>query len=362
LGVTLAAVVGNMEMTSAAASSGMAERVKQAAREFGFDACGICDLRPIERRALGVWIERGYAGSMGYMHRQALLRQEPQRIAPHCRRAVVVLKNYYREQPARPDTLDHLVAGDSPLWKRGVRGDFGEREPALRVARYAWGEDYHRVLGDRLRDLARVLMDMGASGEHTRWYVDAGPVPERELAERAGLGWIAKNTMLIHPSMGSFTFIGTVFTDLDLEIDPPFSTDHCGSCRLCLDSCPTRAFPEERVLDARRCISYLTIEHRGPFDAEQGVMVGNWLFGCDLCQDVCPWNIKFASPTTESRFAVRREVVEPDLEALARMEGETFEQTYSDTAFERPGAAGIARNARQVLANSRRCSAHSPQS
>lgn len=302
----------------------LSQRVKAAARRIGFDVAGVCGLSPIERTALNDWLARGYAGSMGYMHRQAARRRQPERIVPGGRRAVVVLKNYYQDgTPTSPG----------------------------RVAHYAWGEDYHRVLGDMLAELVAALTDLGSGPDCTRAYVDAGPVPERELAQRAGLGWIAKNTMLIHPRLGSFTFIGTVFTDLPLAIDAPFDTDHCGSCRLCLDACPTDAFPAERVLDATRCISYLTIEHRGPFSTAQGAMIGDWLFGCDVCQDVCPWNLKFALPTDEPRFAPRSEIVQPDLHALATPDPVSFQSDYGDTAFERPGAEGIARNARQVLAN-----------
>jgi epoxyqueuosine reductase len=304
----------------------LAARVKAAARAAGFDAAGICDLAPIERPALREWLARGYAGTMGYLPRQARKRQRPADIAPGCRRAVVVLKNYYQPVPRR----------------RRRRG---------RVARYAWGEDYHRVLGARLAHLARALVELGSTPAHTRWYVDAGPVPERELAQRAGLGWIAKNTMLIHPALGSFTFIGSVLTDLDVPVDPPFVTDHCGSCRACLDACPTAAFPAARVLDARRCISYLTIERRGAFEAAEGPLIGDWLFGCDVCQDVCPWNEKFAAATDEPRFAPRAAVVAADLHALATIDDPAFDATYGDTAFARPGPAGIARNARQVVEN-----------
>ena len=294
---------------------------------MGFDAVGICDLTPVERGALRDWLERGYAATMGYMHRQAPQRQEPARIVPGSARAVVVLKSYYAPAP--------------PAAARA----------AGRVARYAWGEDYHRVLGDKLTALAQVLVGLGANPDATRCYVDAGAVPERELAQRAGLGWMAKNTMLIHPELGSFTFIGCVLTDLALAVDAPFVADHCGSCRACLDACPTEAFPRPRVLDARRCISYLTIEHRQPFTAEQGASIGDWLFGCDICQDVCPWNGKFAAPTDEPRFAPRLELVAPDLRALAGLDAHAFRQRYAETAFARPGARGITRNARQVMAN-----------
>jgi epoxyqueuosine reductase len=302
---------------------------KAAALNQGFDAVGICGLEPIERQTLADWLAHGYAATMTYMHRQAAKRAAPSRIVSGATRAVVVLKTYFTPAPPTVGT-------------------------AARVARYAWGEDYHRVMGERLAALLETLVALGASREATRAYVDAGPVPERELAQRAGLGWIAKNTMLIHPRLGSFTFIGTVLTDLTLQVDAPFATDHCGSCRACLDACPTGAFPAEGLLDARRCISYLTIEHRSPFTAAEGAMIGQWLFGCDVCQDVCPWNEKFAAVTAEPRFAPRPAIVDPNLDELTTLDAASFDTSYADTAFERPGAAGIARNARQVLDNAAR--------
>ncbi|MEO8603529.1 MAG: tRNA epoxyqueuosine(34) reductase QueG [bacterium] len=299
--------------------------VRTAALGLGFDAVGVCDLAPIGNGALRRWLDAGHAGTMAYMQRQATKREQPARIVPGATRAVVVLATYHHATPS--------PAG------------------AARIAQYAWGEDYHRVLGARLAALRDALLELGARPEATRAYVDAGPVPERELAQRAGLGWIAKNTLLIHPRLGSLTFIGALLTDLDLAVDAPFATDHCGSCRACLDACPTAAFPVARVLDARRCISYLTIERRGPFDADEGAQIGDWLFGCDVCQDVCPWNEKFAVPTNEPRFAPRPELAAPDLEELTHLDAATFQQRYADTAFERPGRDGLARNANQVLRN-----------
>jgi epoxyqueuosine reductase len=181
-------------------------------------------------------------------------------------------------------------------------------------------------------------------------------VPERELAARAGLGWIAKNTMLIRPEIGSFSFIATVFTDLALPTDAPFRADHCGDCRLCLDACPTDAFPTARVLDATRCISYLTIEYRGDFDARQGPLIDDWLFGCDECQDVCPWNEKFAATTDEPRFRARPELASPNPQELQSVDSETFHSLYAGTAFERAKRDGLARNARQVISNGARVS------
>jgi epoxyqueuosine reductase len=302
-----------------------ARQIKAAALQAGFDAVGICDLRPIERSALQEWLAHGYAGTMTYLNRQAQRRQQPERIVPGCRRAVVVLKNYFSE--ARPE------------------------KAAGRIARYAWGEDYHRIVGDQLRAIAETLIALGSTADLTRTFVDAGPVPERELAQRAGLGWMAKNTLLINPELGSFTFIGTVFTDLELAVDAPVRTDHCGSCRLCLDACPTDAFPASRVLDARRCISYLTIEWRKPFTADQGRLIDDWLFGCDVCQDVCPWNEKFARPSHEERFTPRDSICGADPQRLAAIDEHTFDEQYADTALARAGSVGISRNARQVLVN-----------
>jgi len=299
--------------------------VKRRALELGFAAVGICDLQPVTRSTLDAWLAAGFAAGMSYMQRQAERRHEPQRIVPQAHRVVVVLANYYRPEP--------------------------EDASLARVARYAWGEDYHAVLGDKLGQLAAFLVESGSTPEATRAYVDAGPVPERELAQRAGLGWIAKNTMLINPAIGSFNFIGTVFTDLPLACDAPFSADRCGECRLCLDACPTSAFPEPRTLDANRCISYLTIEHRGDFSSQQAAMIDDWLFGCDVCQDVCPWNEKFAAPTAEPRFAARRELARPDIDALADLDSATFTRLYADTAFARSKPSGLSRNARAVRAN-----------
>jgi len=299
---------------------------KAAAHALGFHAAGVCDLAPIGDGALRRWLDAGHAGTMTYLHRQATKRDAPARIVPGATRALVVLISHHH-QPEPPP------AG------------------AARVAQYAWGEDYHRVVGEKLAQLADALVDLGAQRSATRAYVDAGPVPERALAQRAGLGWLAKNTMLIHPRLGSFTFIGAVLTDLDLAVDAPFAADHCGTCRACLDACPTAAFPTAHVLDARRCISYLTIEQRGPFAADDGRRIDDWLFGCDICQDVCPWNEKFAAPTAEPRFAPRPDVVAADLEELTRLDEASFQVRYADTAFERPGRAGLARNAAQVLRN-----------
>jgi epoxyqueuosine reductase len=302
--------------------------IKRRAATLGFDAVGIAPLEPNPHAAdFDHWLAAGYAGTMAYLQRQAEKRKDPRRIMPEARVAVVTLSNYF-----------HGAQATSAV-------------PAkARVAQYAWSTDYHRVLATRLERLAAAIREL-APAARTRAYVDTGPVPERELAQRAGLGWIGKNTMLISPAIGSFTFIGVVLTDADLAPDMPFEADRCGTCRACLDACPTDAFVAPHTLDARRCISYLTIEHRGTFSIEQREWVGDWLFGCDVCQDVCPWNVRFARPTSDSDLSPRPECTTPDLAELMELDAAAFGVRYGDMPFDRPGVEGMRRNAAAVVAN-----------
>lgn len=299
--------------------------VKACATELGFLACAITDTRPIAHGdRLDAWLARGYAGTMRYLHRQAKRRKDPGLNLPDALAIVVVLDNYYQPD----DASDQM---------------------APRVARYARGEDYHRVTGRRLDELAGFLRNQGARIAHS--YVDAGPIPERELAHRAGLGWIGKNTMLIRPGVGSFFFIGTIFTDLALEPDPPFELDHCGSCTRCLDACPTDALVEPRVLDATRCISYLTIEYRGEIPPALADRFEGYAFGCDICNDVCPWNHRFADPCGNPEFRSQHRLVGVGPEFFGEMDQEEFSQRFGDTPLARPGLQGMRRNVKAALAS-----------
>ena len=309
----------------------MNDAIKRRASELGFTRAGIARLDNNPHAAqLDRWLADGHAGTMSYLHRQAEKRKDPRRIMPGARTAVVTLSNYYHG------------SADPPPAAGGARGG--------RVAQYAWSSDYHDVLSARLEQLATAIRDL-VPGAATRCYVDAGPVPERELAQQAGLGWIGKNMMLINPEIGSFTFIGVVLTDAALEPDLPFEADRCGTCRRCLDACPTQAFVGPRDLDARACISYLTIEKRGELSDGERAQVGDWVFGCDVCQDVCPWNVSFAAVTDDPGFAPRADVAAPDLRELVAIGAERFTERYGETPFSRPGHAGMRRNAAAVLVN-----------
>jgi epoxyqueuosine reductase len=303
----------------------LAGALKARAAEIGFVACGITDPSPPPHAdRLDAWLARGYAGTMRYLHRQAKRRKDPRLTVPESLAVVVVLENYYW-----PD-------------------DPADLEPP-RVAKYARGQDYHHVTLDRLERLAEWLRERGAGV--ARSYVDAGPVPERELAQRAGLGWIGKNTMLIRPGVGSFFFIGTIFTDLPLDPDPPFTADHCGSCTRCLDACPTGAFVEPHLLDATRCISYLTIEQRGPIAEPLTRQLSGFAFGCDICNDVCPWNERFAQPTAVAPLRPLHSLAGVDERHFDTMDPAEFERRYGATPFERPGLDGMRRNVRAALAS-----------
>jgi epoxyqueuosine reductase len=298
----------------------LAGDIKTRARELDFIGCGITHPGPSAYGdRLDEWLAKGYAGTMRYLHRQARRRKDPQLILPGARSVVVVLDHYYQ-----PDAEADL-------------------QPP-RIAKYARGQDYHDVTRRRLEALAEFLREQGAA--LIRTYTDAGPVPERELAQRAGLGWIGKNTMLVSPRVGSFFFIGCIFTDLPLPPDAPFESDRCGSCTRCLDACPTDALVQPRVLDATRCISYLTIEQRGPIPEGLADRLEGYVFGCDICNDVCPWNQRFAQSTSMPEFLSHGNLDRTDPDLFEKMSPEEFDRRFGHTPLERPGLEGMRRNFR----------------
>ncbi len=305
-----------------------AQEVKARAAELGFVACGITDLGPSSRGdALDRWLRQGYGGNMRYINRQAKKRKDLRLIDREARRAVVILDNYYYPETAHADSIP-------------------------RTARYSRSTDYHIITLKRINQLAELLLEHGA--KTARPYVDTGPVPERELAERAGLGWIGKNTMLLRPGLGSWFVIGSIFTDLPLDVDPPFATDHCGSCTKCLDACPTDAFVEPYILDATKCISYLTIEYKKEIPAELAGQLGGWAFGCDICNDVCPWNLRFATEATIPEFRDRGELRGADEAFFDRMTEGEFEARFGDTPLARPGLERMRRNWRNAWGSLRK--------
>ena len=313
----------------------LAARIKAEAGRLGFLACGITTLEPLPHaEELTRWLAGGFAGNMRYLHRQAKKRKNPQLADQTARRAVVVLDNYYYGNATQGGSAGRHSDSDEPSDQQAAR--------LPTIARYAQGEDYHRVTLRRLEQLAEFLRKNGAAT--ARPYVDTGPIAERELAQRAGLGWIGKNTMLIRPGVGSWFFIGSVLTDLELPIDQPFETDHCGSCTRCLDACPTGAFVEPRLLDATRCISYVTIEQKGPIPPEVGEKLGGWAFGCDICNEVCPWNERFSAPSDIPEFKPRQAFDRAGPEFFDSMSEAEFEEQFSDTPLSRPGLERMRRN------------------
>jgi epoxyqueuosine reductase len=305
----------------------MKERIRAQAYGLGFDLVGITTLGPVEgAAALDDWLERGHAGDMEYIARGAEKRRDTR-------------------LPVRGATSAIVV---------GL--DYGGAEPSGPVARYARGDDYHDIMVDRLRELQRWIGRAFGGPIRGKAYVDTGPILERELARKAGLGWFGKNTLLINPKRGSYFFLGALFVELELEPDAPFDADRCGSCTRCLDACPTGAFRGPRVLDAPSCISYLTIETKGGIPEELRASVGELLYGCDIGQEGCPWNVRFARELPEgSPFAAREVIAGKDARTLARelrdMSQEEFTVAFRRSPMKRAKLRGLKRNAAVVLGN-----------
>jgi epoxyqueuosine reductase len=298
------------------------DRLKAKAREHGFELAGIARATEADGFArFREWLDRGYAGEMEYLHRNADPRRHPQAILPDVRSVVMLGMTYANSFPVH--------------------------EPAARVAKYAQAPDYHPYLWERLNALSAWL-DAEVPGTRSHGVTDTAPLLERDFARRAGLGWVGKNTMLLDKHHGSFFLLAAFLTTLVLEPDPPTEVGHCGTCTACLDACPTQAFPEPGWLDARRCISYLTIELKTSMPEELRPGVGEWLFGCDVCQDVCPWNHR---PNPSPGLPHTPDLAAIDPAELLSLSPEELRRRFRGTALRRANWRGLLRNAAVILGN-----------
>ena len=294
--------------------------VKQAALKHGFTQAGIARVEALteDARRLKAWLAAGYQGEMTYMSRHFELRTDPTLLVPGAKSVISLLYNYYSpEKQSDPD--------------------------APKISKYAYGEDYHHIIRRKLKALLReIRSEFGAI--NGRCFVDSGPVMEREWARRAGLGWTGKNTLLIHPKAGSYFFLSEIILDLELQPDQPIK-DHCGTCTKCIEACPTDAIATDGyLLDASRCISYLTIELRSAnVPSEFQEHMDNWAFGCDICQDVCPWN-RFASQHTEPAFEPKEELLEMPAQQWYDITEEAFDRLFEKSAVKRTKYSGLRRN------------------
>ncbi len=310
----------------------MGELRKEAVR-IGFSRLGIAPATPPPRRDLvRRWLDQGFAGVMRqWFEQQEPLRADPANLLPGVRSMIMLATDH---ATAAADSADVGGSGDG----------------TGRVARYAWGDDYHDLLRSRVNMLGAWL-EARVPGCRTRGVVDSAPLAEREFALLAGLGWFGKNTMLIDPHAGSFFFLTALLTDLELPADTPIEVDHCGTCTACLDACPTAAFVEPRVLDASRCISAMTIEDHGPIAHDLRPGMQDWIFGCDICQEVCPWN-RHAPGSTEPTFQPSDGLPTPSLAGILGLDNESFRQRFKGTPMRRAKRRGLLRSAAIALGNS----------
>jgi len=309
------------------AADSPAARIKAQALVLGFEAAGIARVEPLEASAhYDAWLAAGGHGDMAWLatERHRTRRADPLQVLAGLQSVVCVALAY---PPARDPARDRRLG---------------------QIARYAAGEDYHRIMRDKLRALETFVREV-LPGAATVWYSDTGAILERGWAERAGLGWIAKNTCMIGPRLGSYTLLGELLVDRPLDPDSPFAHHHCGTCTRCIEACPTGAILGPQRLDARRCISYLTIELRGPIPRDLRRLVGDWIFGCDVCQDVCPWN-RFAPPAREARLHARR-FDGWSLETFLGMDDATFRTVFADSPIRRARREGFLRNVCVALGN-----------
>ncbi len=306
--------------------------IKARARELGFDACGIAPAAAHpELKFFREWLDRGYAGEMAYLHRTADRRADVRNLVPSARTVIVTATLYNTDRPYSTECADPNRA---------------------QIARYAWGDDYHDVIGARLDALVAWMRERQPEPFEARAYVDTGPVQERVYAQHAGVGWIGKNTCVINPQLGSWVFLGAIICSLPLDVDAP-SLDQCGACTLCLEACPTQAILTPGVLDSTRCISYLTIELRGDIPAGHRAGIGAHVYGCDICQEVCPWNA-LAPRSEDPAWQPRAAWDAVDLLALAARSDDALAADLRDSSMRRTKAQGLRRNVTIALDNAER--------
>jgi len=309
-------------------AASLSSDLKAEARRLGFALSGICPaVTPPGIARLDEWLSHGYAGQMNYLADRRAAHEHPQSVLEGAHSIVMLAMNYRTVEPAEP------APGQG------------------RVSRYAWGDDYHGLIRGRLNELADYLRGR-VTGALVRGVVDTAPLMEREFAQLAGLGWIGKNTLLLNREVGSWFFLAALLTDVELDYDAAHATDHCGTCRACLDACPTGAFPEPYVLDARKCISYLTIELREAVPTPLRAGLGDWVFGCDICQDVCPWNRR-APESGEEAFVPAAARNPIDLAELFSWSDNDFRRHFRGTPLLRAKRRGLLRTAAIVLGNQR---------
>ena len=310
-------------------NSQLTESLKAEARRLGFSLIGIAPaVTPLGFSHFSEWLDSGCAGEMHYLPKRRAAYEHPRHVLENVRSLVIMGLSY-----------------DSGVESTNQPG-FG------RVARYAWGNaDYHDLIFEKLDRLAEWVATAAPEAK-SRGVVDTAPLLEREFAQLAGLGWQGKNTMLINPTSGSYFFLAAMLLDIVLVYDEPHTTDHCGTCTRCLEACPTNAFIAPRILDARKCISYLTIELRSEIPTELRPAMGNWLFGCDICQEVCPWN-RFSEPSDEPAFRPHEPDGLENLQQLFELDDEGFRTRFRETPLWRPKRRGLLRNAAIVLGNQR---------
>ena len=293
--------------------------VKSTAKELGFDYCGIAKAQKLNEDAvrLETWLRRGFHGSMQYMEKYFDLRVDPTLLVPGAKSVITLMLNYFPSQQQKNTTP--------------------------KISKYAFGKDYHEVIKSKLNNLLFILQEK--VGEiHGRGFVDSAPVLERTWAQRSGLGWIGRNGNLITKQQGSFFFIATLITDLELLYDDPFAKDYCGTCRRCIDACPTNAILDNKVINGSSCISYFTIELKDMLIPDE--MKGkfqNWMFGCDICQDVCPWN-RFSKPAAEAAFTPVPEILNLSTKEWENITEETFKNIFKESPLKRAKFKGIQRN------------------